>query len=748
MATTPLADKIRAMAENKIKGDAPELYRRIIGFQVLEKTEGKDGGPVILAVFGFRLGDKWAFSPLIFENGNLDGTELLWVRDWDRVLPARDNVVKGVESGSMDNWAYPTKPEVGVGNFFSDVRFTQLGSPKTYGMLKMSSQDEGGLAGSPVREFIAKMACWADEGLQKGPTAYAGMLMQGIEKRAADIAADLRGQESSRGGLRVIDDVADPVVSQLAEGEAKAFFRNGYFITDDRSLPNTRVVTRVNHGIEGYVSPSVPGIYQILDGTGTESKPCMVFPGVSRKINMFASDSTCPLDNWFAEFPDPERILQSGSSAIIIPLGGNTYGEYPASNLLTTRLDSQGLSNLPDDPLGLPASVASILKLAWDKDQEDSKKHDSCCCCGPCESSGDTRTLEEKKISAARYKDYLCLCSGESAPVLFEVREITKDEKGYKIEVRMTENEFTVGNGNCNPCTGSSYTEPGMILRFSAEAKRVMTVGNTLIVPESARLLIRDSGKFTPGSKETVYGLLFGKSAIPYMLDVSVAPGGNYRIEVEPAIPKDVDFGGRMETAKLDKKASTRKEAHLCLAIDCGIPAEDAATILNEAEQRARAKKGPAIYLFKSAQYAGSGTTTGYGPEAEVVGGLPNERVGNEARTPDNKGMLKKLSDILDTSGLETIAHMDDMSEFNKDLYKSFLNTTDDLGRKLAAIYWHKPQFEEQYGPELDDLITNVRQAFLKAGDFLFFLAERSPATGGDSVRSMMSREMATPSVN
>ena len=224
------------------------------------------------------------------------------------------------------------------------------------------------------------------------------------------------------------------------------------------------------------------------------------------------------------------------------------------------------------------------------------------------------------------------------------------------------------------------------------------------------------------------------------MLDVSVS-GGHYRIEVEPMVKADTVFDGRSETARLDKTASCRKEAHLFLSANCGISAKDAATILNEAEQRRT--KGKAVYMVKSAQLSGMTTTVGYGPEAQITGGMPTERLGTDEGRPDSGNVVKKLSEILDTSGLETIAKMDDLGQFNKDVYKSFLETTDDLGRKLAAIYWHKEQFDEKYGDDLEDIISSIRQAFLRSGDFLSFLSEKSPVTGSDSVRGMLSRDMA-----
>ncbi len=76
------------IAFSSLKDKAPGLFDYLVGFQVLDVNEEQNHA---IGVFGCHVGDEWVYLPVFFRNGELKGTELMYVKGQDMFVPLQEN---------------------------------------------------------------------------------------------------------------------------------------------------------------------------------------------------------------------------------------------------------------------------------------------------------------------------------------------------------------------------------------------------------------------------------------------------------------------------------------------------------------------------------------------------------------------------------------------------------------------------------------------------------------------------------
>lgn len=72
------------LAYVRLKDKAPTLLDHLVGFQLVDKNDEETHA---VGVFGFKIGDDWAYAPVFFINGELKGYELLYLKSQDAFVP-------------------------------------------------------------------------------------------------------------------------------------------------------------------------------------------------------------------------------------------------------------------------------------------------------------------------------------------------------------------------------------------------------------------------------------------------------------------------------------------------------------------------------------------------------------------------------------------------------------------------------------------------------------------------------------
>ena len=73
-----------------LKDKAPGLFDYLVGFQVLDVNDEQTHA---IGVFGCHVGDEWVYLPVFFRNGELKGSELMYVKGQDMFVPLQENWV-------------------------------------------------------------------------------------------------------------------------------------------------------------------------------------------------------------------------------------------------------------------------------------------------------------------------------------------------------------------------------------------------------------------------------------------------------------------------------------------------------------------------------------------------------------------------------------------------------------------------------------------------------------------------------
>jgi hypothetical protein len=118
-----------------IKDKAPRLLDYMVGFQVVDKNEDETKAS---GVFGFKVGRQWFYAPVFFLNGDLKGSELLYIKEQDTFVPLQENWV---------NYLINRKP-------------VTLGEPTPYTEqeLNVSAPNFRVFSRSPIRNSFTKLS--------------------------------------------------------------------------------------------------------------------------------------------------------------------------------------------------------------------------------------------------------------------------------------------------------------------------------------------------------------------------------------------------------------------------------------------------------------------------------------------------------------------------------------------------------------------------------------------------------------
>ena len=76
------------LAHAFIKDKAPSLLDHEVGFQLMDRNEDNTKA---IAIFGFKVGSQWLYAPIFFLNGDIKGTELLYIKAQDQFVPLKEN---------------------------------------------------------------------------------------------------------------------------------------------------------------------------------------------------------------------------------------------------------------------------------------------------------------------------------------------------------------------------------------------------------------------------------------------------------------------------------------------------------------------------------------------------------------------------------------------------------------------------------------------------------------------------------
>lgn len=735
-------NRFRNIAETVLREDSPKLSEANVGFELIDKVD--DGNRAVGAI-ALRVGDKWAYVPVFWFDGDLKGTEMMFVKQWDKFVPTRDSWIRALKNNSLDEWVKLAPPGYRNGTRADQASFVNTFTTKyASAALNIAGMPTTGEV-DPADILETFMAIAREEPTEKIASEVSAEILalaevsdQGIVSILCDDiypAMQKRAGKLRTGGLRILTDIRDPDVKKLSEIERKAMLGNGFFVVDDRENTAQVIVRKSAAATQFRIPTGKDGLYTLINSDG---KPidAMVFKkpmagqfgdGPMDGTPDTASDGCCshtssttnvcsaPLP---VAFVSTKRVLEQGSpKMLVVPMDASgVYCEISSAKLLGMPLSNIGGEF--KEP-GKPATVASMASLARAQNTKSGRESSS-------------------RSHPAVWQSFLVL-SDDIEPVEVHITQSTGSGSNIAFSGRANDRDVTLAFLDDDSVT------PGIR-------------GSSLVITPDCRILINDSRCFSPGSQEAILQMLFDKTQ-PAELSIFAAGAHGYKIKAKlpssSELAKGLDGSQYKEdlwtkTASFEQVFTDKLAAVMFLANGFGIKAGTAGNLLTEASQRHH-KGGSADYMVKTAQVAPNineqyATTQGMPGASTSMKDL--DRLNNQRNTPGNtksegRDTLKKL---LDTSKLEDIVFHKDVARINRKLFAELMDAMDTKARLLCTIYWHRDQFEDKFGDDLEKLENQLKSSFLDDGDLLIFLQEKGSDAGGfnDATRGSLGANLGS----
>lgn len=716
-----------SLAFTYLKDRAPKLLDKLIGFQLLEKSEDNSRA---VGLFGFKLGDQWLYAPVFFLNGDLKGRELLYVKNQDAFIPleegwvdyllnrkpqllgepaAADNLADlGVSQPNMQRLIIPPR----TNKFGSARRIASWARPFVEKLPELTSPKilSEKFAGLDSRLSLPKaldqhveLAVAAARTCDRFPHVKRAMdkwhgsslLPQALKSHRSKAANAKRpslldmktvlSPPTKRAEDGVVVHTVESVminVGSLSDEEKERLLRDGYVVEDRRGDALASVVYNAQQPF-ALTNPTESNLYDVV-----------VKPGEFDRCLVVTKPHTC-------HGPQPEAIAVSKGEGRkwVTTHPSKLWTQHPA-----TREEYQDwIASLPEkDALSVGGMYLLLTRTG--------------------EGTAPFRVVDN--LGGGRYKVSFssCHCYGDvPGGDRYGPHELRRDpyiRPGYDEEIQF------------NSRSGTSFKSYSGELYVPQEC-RVLT----LSAPDDCCLGGSRSQLLHPGSLGDLQMHIRQKTA---RLKVST-DGHALHINNGPGLSKVaaltqliVKHGLREEAAK-----QVLKEAAARTVMTYRIKYADGMSLVNEG---VGAPAFPEPYMNADPSF---GSVPAYGSQTEFlpvqgVGAsqsdpnvynymdVPDPMAQQEAQQLGQTGQREVFDASMISSLLKAVRKDSLVDKYMGDLFKAL----DRLGRILFLLYWHGEEFEDRYGkgdiPELEDALRN---AFDAMGQVTLYLRTRG---GGD----------------
>lgn len=692
--------KFSQLVDSALRTKIPALLEYRVGFQTIEKSE-EEKDAVGISVFIVR--GLWIYMPIFFIKGDLKGYDLMYIKQNDVFVPARDNWIASFKEkgGSILGEAKDQHSIGDIDDSFKEPEDVQISENDMFWDRTASESNLG-----VTQELIDKMKKRASEQFKIDLTdsliplgshahaLFANTMMKNAEFAnnvfkfyTVDEMKDLGNIFSMHmdkgamelddvgGQIEIITDISSESAKSLKESEKKALIRQGVFVKDERNNFSKIFKTRIDPGVVS--NPVESGIYDILlsDGTWTGA---LVF-----KVTDLDGSAS------------PLHCEKRSSWAVILPDDKNKYFVREGAKLFAKAASNETIEKFVKEKGGIKANASSIASAL----------------------------SSDNKSSADRITTSYC-------PVIFT----QGIGRCFSVELALENGRPNIVN---NVINSQRYPDSKNItIEFTDKDGKLSVHGERLFVPSSSRIFIKHSYKddknLMLGSPQMIVDSMMKEADLDYLKIVSSGDFNEIIVENE-------------STGLIDKIASVKY-----LSEKVGIFAGQAQQMLKEAST---AQHRMSEYLVKVAAPYKDDLGT---PKPYSSGINPSEKDSIKETTVTGKGEALKdtlpedvldqanqaaksgIKEVFDASVLKSLIDVADLSEMRKDYISDMILGMDRVGRMLFLYYWHNEEFEDRYGKEdMDKLEETLKNVFVTTGDLVLFLKEKI-AYAPDSAESVI----------
>ena len=777
----------RSMAQlgwSYVKERVPQLLDHVIGFQLAERADDKNERAV--GLFAFQVGKLKLAIPIIYNNGEIEGDQLLWVQNSNNVVPAKEKWVNyllskqardiGDAVGGSRSHFHPSQPDIRALNFPRLVKY---------------SADSGTFLPIPVRLNTRDIADWAKPFVKaarelfkmtapkRTMTERLCASSEELFKRADDL------YNTYPGYARILDRIGGPALLVKA-GE----------ILVKHIDPQLTKTASIVDPITGETSELVIGPYEEVNPFAPEPSPAPL----RKEAKLYAYESMSIAENLDAStWPENDRKSLLNQGYVIkdnrddkdknIVVQPDFEYSNPTSTNLYDVLDSSGkFVRCLVVVGGIIGNTSCPHAVVWPVDK--SKR--------PCVSQtrkliatkeGTIKELQEfidkqpKASEAAR--------DGAEMVFLANDRGVIHVTGLYHASSENTEHRSFSGYFDTNPIQGESrtirpYVQQPMSLRSispqfdlvvsstEGQSRGIKVKNGVVILPPVTRVLVsadhspREIGKdnppmdrFEPGTEDHLLEERTIKKAMS-MFRCWQRNDGRYVI-------KSAGW----------EKAYSKRDAHWALVKGAGLAVDVAEDILTKAavataqERSWRVKSadqpmpplnfGAAAPAFPDppayneqnilgSSYMVQPNNTQIIPQPSLGAGATDPLMYDSLRTSGypalpggvaggglgELGMQAGDEETIDTASVLSLVRGVNRDNLSNSLLPAVMDCMDEVGKALIKLYYDPSVYEDRYGAkDLPELKSGLENSFNQLGDLGIFLSEKTTEPFGFSNKGL-----------
>ena len=720
-------DSFARMGYAYIQDRAPDLLEDMAGFQVVDRN---DNNTRAMGVFGFAVGTAPVLVPVFFDNGELNGHEILYLPQEDRMLPLKDGWIEYIRSRSQSS-------DMGKGAGTQRLELLGLRDPsfREFGrrtLVKAASEAPTGRVdwNRVFGDFGPKAAkCAADwfEGSPELREAFdrrigwdpvAKLRMKQAEVRPQTQVSSLLPTSSVQFVLPDDDGFAD-----LPQSVKTAAAIDGVGVVDRRV--KTSKVAKDTPVV--YTNPNESGVYEMIV-EGGNLRTVAIF------LNTVGNDHS-----------------RDASEVLVVSATPDENGTYARSvlpkNLLTVVQD-------PDAAKKLKSWCKKIKTVKNDIRRQDIVMAVTPDCEATCafRINGDSSEEFERRSGSGVYSAhpeynrsysnsdaYATPCgsrAGRKITIDYDqsIRILPEKYKGSALKksegvVRIPPDAKVIllhrqpsdeeSSDSCQPGYLSERGESSHQIRPASELSVKQRVFNNTaeikLAVDAAGYGLEASGEYQRLTRPEAVAELVGRHGVSRdtaaaMLDETLmTKRANFRIAHAAGYPRVKEANGYLVRLGEGRNAPSPEET-----VTYEQAVRGGQTVTTQPTQTHRQEI--------ESEHAGLFGMEGY-DEEEQFSADPQVTVASmqaDAAQNDEGFEVSMLASLL-----RGTRRTDLIDKYLPDLMKGL----DRLARILYLSYWHKDAFEERYGnDDLDELRESLKSALESAGDVTLFLKQKSVA--------------------
>ncbi len=751
-----------------LRSQIPALLDYMLGFQLVEKNE-EDTRAV--GFFAFQIGNTWTYIPVFFLNGQVKGTELMYVKGQDMMLPSEEAWVNELIKKKPRELGKGSLDEKGKNVSAPDLRrFREPpGTMKTSSFLVERVVNDL-RRGTKLADWAQPFAKVANElVIPQSPALNLPKMLEALDVRDVFLNSIVSNAKLANATLQyyTLDELyvpskpkvkvatythtpkatvlslenikqASEIGTLLTDGEKASLMRGEVIVLDPR--PEEKIAKLLDLDASKYLqNPSVPGLYDMLVRDGSFRKTY-----VARVVTLGSGQS-------------------NGVYAAIDVETGNV-GYYPCTAIWVgpdfyTR----------EETLKAFKSIGSSISSLNDTyrrhpDTSDGfTPHPNCCIL----TEGGECTLDFDICDSYQREDGSKVYEAHQSTFRFrdnisDNREIINhDRKNHRpIADLPMDNAYLwsdsgsvdirVGRNSSDFIDSPTYGERVKIIipKKTTGAPLVRSLGACVVNSDRVRLVKCDSYTFcgidlTPG---TTADLHVGIGKLAESVDL-LKTSGQVKLSFNDAEYVTTDKKGFYEVAVNELQLGLQDTDYLWRKV---------ASMASPSRRSMWLQQPKQASAFDAALSRAFGFEDGHRTEetvedtfdlpetafkgnADMYKHVPGGESPDFSHTYDNsmraieEAAATGQKDVFDAAALGSLIKTHDVSGAIDSFIPDLMRSLDRLGRILFLSYWHMDDLKDRYGEtELSKMQDDVKNSFQSLGDIIIDLRQRSATAGDD----------------